>query len=87
MQYQTKLWLVCVHHTAPGYLHLVQNDFRVPVAGQRTLTPSTARAATEVATGKPWGSTVWGDGRAGEDYGYRLYRNSYRKIYRESYSD
>ena len=40
------------------------------------LTPQAARAALEVAFGQPYGGEVWNH----NGLGYRVYKNSYRKL-------
>lgn len=52
----------------------------VRVNGFDTLTPRAARAALEIAFGNGDSGIVWGNG-----YGYRVYKNSTRKIYPELY--
>lgn len=42
------------------------------------LTPKLARRAATVAQGHDTGVTVWSD----DDYGYRLYENSARKVWK-----
>jgi hypothetical protein len=49
----------------------------VTVHGFDRLTPRAARAALEVAFGQPYGGEVWND----NGIGYRVYKNSARKMY------
>jgi len=50
-------------------------ESKVRIYGFDKLTPRAARAALEIAFGQPYGGEVWV-----EEYGYRLYENSARKL-------
>jgi hypothetical protein len=52
---------------------------QVRVHGFDRLTPRAARAALEIAFGQSYGGEVWSD-----EYGYRVYANTTRKVYAES---
>jgi hypothetical protein len=68
---------VTAQRTVTRPMHQVFSS-EVKIAGFDKLTPKAARAALEVAFGSSTYGTVWGDG-----YGYRIYKNSARKIYQE----
>jgi hypothetical protein len=51
---------------------------QVRVHGFDRLTPRAARAALEIAFGQSYGGEVWSD-----EYGYRVYENTARKVYGE----
>lgn len=61
----------------------------VTVHGFDKLTPRAARAALEIAFGQPYGGEVWAlrdeanDPNGVREYGYRVYKNSTRKRWRE----
>ena len=70
--------------------HFQKFENIVIVHGFDRLTPQAARAALEIAFGRPYGGEVWtlpeiSEGKLGLDYsrmyGYRVYRNSARKVY------
>lgn len=63
-------------------------ETQVQLYGFDRLTPRAARAALEIAFGRPYGGEVWTQAEATEDglnysgmYGYRVYANSARKVY------
>ena len=56
---------------------------RVRLVGWNRLTPRAARAALQVATGRNYDGEVWFFSPDGNDYGYRVYKNSARKLYAE----
>lgn len=73
---------------------LDKQEHIVVVHGFDRLTPRAARAALAIATGRSYGGTVWwlpsSDAEQGTDYGqmygYRVYKNSSRKLCPESIS-
>lgn len=63
------------HHLNPQIL--TQTVILNGVHPDEKLTPKLARRAACVAQGHDTGVTVW----SGDDFGYRLYENSARKVY------
>lgn len=55
-------------------------ETQVQVYGFDKLTPRAARAALEIAFGNSTSGEVWSEG-----YGYRVYRNSTRKVWADHF--
>jgi len=71
---------------------LNKQEHIVIVYGFDHLTPRAARAALAIATGRPYGGTVWWPPPSDEHgpdysqmYGYRVYENSARKVWADGF--
>lgn len=71
---------------------LNKQEHRVIVHGFDRLTPRAAGAALEIATGRRYGGEVWTEALATPDgidysqmYGYRVYRDSARKLHPDGF--